>query len=861
MSPLKRRLIEETPFWCEKFAKIVDKRGRLIDFHLKPGQVEADRRLEAQRADGKPARMIILKARQIGFCLDPSTRVLTSDLQWVRIDDVLPGQELVAVDEEPPGGKGNHRRLRQATVEGKAEVRKQAFRLTMVDGRVLVATKQHRFLCRSSAGARWRQVARMKPGDLIRHVVEPWDEPGYEDGWLGGLIDGEGCLRRKERAGVELSISQRPNGVLDRARRYLQANRYTVREDTDDRTPENSQKFGRNPVGRLIVNRINELFRLIGQTRPERMIGTDWWTDKELPGKRSGEAWVQIAAIEPLTVQRMIDLQTSTGTFIAEGFVSHNSTLMQAKLLHRCTLRERYNAVTVAHDKETGGKLYRMAETIYGHLPDDPWLKPALGQHRRQHFLHFAGDGQWQRGDLFPDSYYSVDTAGEFQAGRGGTYRAIHASEVAFWQRINEKLTALMSAVPDDPDTMFVMESTANGFNEFKDWWDDAYEGRSEWTAFFWPWWKDDEYQLAFASPAEKERFIVGDPSNPYAEEEPDLVRHFGLTLEQLSWRRRVIANKGGGDIRYFHQEYPSTPEEAFISTGQKVFDPYRTAQLLVRVEVTDPRTPTPEHPGPLIGDLEATAHRTDPTQSGGTIEVPTAARFVPRERGVPNPTAPWRLWLPGDGEVDPAGEYVVAADPSGGKMETTDEPDYHAVQVIDLETREQVAEYRSRIEVALLTREILLAAILFNQATIAIERTGGWGIAPLSILYNDFHYPHIFRSKRTGSTSERVEHRLGWDTNVRTKPKLIAGMAELLRTEEDGIKSRALANEVRTYTRTERGTTEAEPGKYDDLLMAYMIGQEVARGLPRRGQFASHGDASAFTARPGVGAYDGRYR
>lgn len=516
------------------------------------------------------------------------------------------------------------------------------------------------------------------------------------------------------------------------------------------------------------------------------------------------------------------------------------STMIQAKLMHRCTLRERWDAATVAHDKETGGKLYRMAETIYAGLPNDDELKPKLGQHRRQQFLHFAGDGLWQQGDVFPDSRYTVDTAGEFNAGRGGTYRGVHASEVAFWGRINEKLTALTSAVPEDPETLFIQESTANGFNEFRDWWLDAEEGRSEWIAFFWAWWQEPEYVRAFASDDERERFIVADPNNPYAEEEADLVKAHDLTLEQLHWRRHVIANLFGGDVRKFHQEMPSTPEEAFITSGQKVFDGYRTAQLLVKTEITDPKAPTLLQSGPVIADLRPAELREEPTLSG-TIEVPQSARLEQRQKGLLNTDAPWRLWLPEDdsGELLRSSEYVMGVDVSGGRTDTTQEPDYHAIQVIDHRTKEQVAEYRSRIEPRLLVLQILLGALYFNNALVAIERTGGWGGAPNSILYNDYHYPFLYRSRKTGTTNDRVEHRLGWDTNVRTKPLLLAGFGELLRIEEDGIKSRALAGEVRTYTRTEKGTTEAEHGKYDDLLMAYMIAQEVAKLSPLMGAAA----------------------
>lgn len=538
------------------------------------------------------------------------------------------------------------------------------------------------------------------------------------------------------------------------------------------------------------------------------------------------------------------------------------STITQAKLTHRATLREHYDTLTIAHDRETGAKLSRMAETIYANLPEDPELKPKLGKFSRRREMHFAGEGMWTHGESYPDSRYLVDTAGEFQAGRGGTYRGVHGSEVAFWPQIILKLTALMAAVPDDPETMIVLESTANGFNEFRDLWDDAEEGRSDFLAFFWPWWREDEYTLDFASDTEREAFLVGDPDNPYAEREPDLVRDHELTLEQLNWRRYTIANKCGGDLRVWDQEYPTVPDDAFIATGQKVFDPYRVAQLVKRVESTDPKAPSEENPGPEIGDFQPGQMGTQINRSGDEIKVPASALWVPRERGLPNPEAPFKLWLP-DGEAEKrTRDYIVAVDPSGGRTETTKETDYHAIQVIDHRSREQVAEYRSRIEAERLAPLALLVALWFNNAWLVVERTGGYGVGILRILWLDFHYAYTYRSKRTGQTSEKTDHRLGWDTNVRTKPEMVDGMAGLLREEVDGIKSRTLAGEARTYTRTEKGSTEAEPGKYDDLLAAYMMAQAVARELPLRSGIDVGPSESAFVASAQrLGEYDTRYR
>lgn len=538
------------------------------------------------------------------------------------------------------------------------------------------------------------------------------------------------------------------------------------------------------------------------------------------------------------------------------------STISQAKLIHLCTQRSHYDALTVAHDRETGAKLFRMSQTIYANLPDDSEIKPELGEYRRRTFLHFAGDGDWKQGESFPDSRYLVDTAGEFEAGRGGTYRALHLSEIAFWPQIIQKLTALMQGVPDDPETLVILESTANGYNEFRDLWELAESGESEFEAFFWPWWKETEYTLPFVSETERGEFKIGDTASAYAEREPALVQEHGLTLEQLHWRRWTIANKCGGDIRVFDQEYPTTPDDAFISTGRKAFDPYRIAQLLVRVELTDPKKPREDNPGPVIGDFKATHYETQIDRGGNAIEVPSEALWTPRQRGIADPTAPFRLWLEPDdqGNLLRPNDYIIGVDVSGGRVEPSRDSDYHAIEVVDHRTREQVAEYRSRIEPEQLAPIVLLCALYFNNAWVAIERTGSHGIPVLRILYRDFHYPFVYRPKRTGTTAEKVDKRIGWDTTTRTKPEMIAGMAELLRTGEDGIKSRRLAGELRTLTRDENGSVDAEPGRFDDLAMAYMIAQQVARERPLPEGEDSPEEAGFVVPHSSVGDYDPRY-
>ena len=269
--------------------------------------------------------------------------VLTADLRWVRIENITVDTELIATDEDVPGGIGAGRKMRTATVEATREIFDYAFRLVMDNAQILIATGDHRFLTkiRGNVATKWSHVKHMRVGDEIRNVVKPWDAyQSYEDGWFAGILDGEGSLRAKDGAGAECSVAQVYGPVHDRIERYLIEKGYSYREEVEKREAGEKSKLGSKPLSKYVVSRMGEIFRLIGHTRPTRLMGKRWWEGKELPGrsKAHADAWSRIVSIELLGKRRMIDLQTSTGTFIAEGFVSHNSTLIEGMITWRAVL-------------------------------------------------------------------------------------------------------------------------------------------------------------------------------------------------------------------------------------------------------------------------------------------------------------------------------------------------------------------------------------------------------------------------------------------------------------------------------------------------------------------------------------------
>ncbi len=137
-------------------------------------------------------------------------------------------------------------------------------------------------------------------------------------------------------------------------------------------------------------------------------------------------------------------------------------------------------------------------------------------------------------------------------------------SEVAYWANAAEHAKGIFQAVPHERDTEIILESTANGVgNYFHEQWQLAESGQSEFIPIFVPWYWQDEY--VFPLPAD---FTVTD-------DEKDLKQYYGLTDEQLMWRRVKINELSVGGVdgsKAFMSEYPNTATEAFISTGEDTF-------------------------------------------------------------------------------------------------------------------------------------------------------------------------------------------------------------------------------------------------------------------------------------------------
>lgn len=259
------------------------------------------------------------------YCVAPSTRVLTANLEWKEAQQLTIGEELVGCDEEPIHRKEQgHRWIRGTQVERLTRLRQPCVRITTDQG-VVECSTEHRWLARKGFGTySWRRAKKLKSGQVIAFLCKPWQEDKtHEGGYLAGLFDGEGCL------GVGgASFNQNNTGdnalVLERGINLLREKGFVV----SSRQSSSSTHYAGILGGR------EEILRFLGSIRPSRLLAKARivWENRMLRSKTTPAA--RILHVEEIGEQEVIAIQTDKKTFIAEGFVSHNSQIEYRFLVH-----------------------------------------------------------------------------------------------------------------------------------------------------------------------------------------------------------------------------------------------------------------------------------------------------------------------------------------------------------------------------------------------------------------------------------------------------------------------------------------------------------------------------------------------
>ena len=255
----------------------------------------------------------------IMLCIDPKTKVLTSNLRWVNASTIKTGDEIIGVNEYPElNKKGEKRRLLRTIVENIDVIEQPKLRIYTTEGSTIVS-EGHRFLVYSShtGGYIWKEAIKLNEGDLIRYCVKPWEiTDSWYSGWLAGIADGEGCLYQGDRKGhVRLSISQsNKQGFAAIIREHLKLNGYPFYESLNKTDVVN------------FYLQSGKVLEFLGKERPIRLLSKFIEAiDNTRLGLPYDPTYARIQKVKKIGIGPVITIGTTSRTLITDGFVSHNS--------------------------------------------------------------------------------------------------------------------------------------------------------------------------------------------------------------------------------------------------------------------------------------------------------------------------------------------------------------------------------------------------------------------------------------------------------------------------------------------------------------------------------------------------------
>lgn len=164
-----------------------------------------------------------------------------------------------------------------------------------------------------------------------------------------------------------------------------------------------------------------------------------------------------------------------------------------------------------------------------------------------------------------------------------------HASEICSYNDI-EGLESYQNSLSEfNPNRLFLWESTARGWNIWKDMWDGARADPDHCVATFIGWWARQDQKIAQGS-RDWEKYGAPPPTQKEQKKIDEVRDRYGfvVTQEALAWfRRKIDPSRKGADEAYDVsedsykiQEQPWTEDEAFQQAGSIFFAPETLTEI-----------------------------------------------------------------------------------------------------------------------------------------------------------------------------------------------------------------------------------------------------------------------------------------
>jgi len=391
-----------------------------------------------------------------------------------------------------------------------------------------------------------------------------------------------------------------------------------------------------------------------------------------------------------------------------------------------------------------------------------------------------------------PDSQFTHHTAATVHGQRGLTSSYIHLTEAAFYPYAGA-FTSLLNTLSKDPNNVCIVETTANGMEgpgeAYYQYWEAAVAGDNEFLPIFLPWWEDPAYQLP-------EEFALDAPGDEYEKFLMNDIKHWKtgkkvkITKAQIAWFRETLSTRCEGIIERWRQEYPSTPEEAFIATGNPAF----TLEEMQYAENSVVKVP-------WRGRCVLTADQKH-AEIQKSIDGPLALYETPQK----------------------GHHYFIGVDSARGEESTMAPGDYAALGCINGETGCVAATYMSRVSPEELSSVAAALGYYFNGAMLNVE-LNNLGYVTMRELRDRLFYPlqYLWKGRDDRADKSKQGMAYGFETSDRYRRMMFNLYRTALHRKEVVPKDKTLVDQMKK-AKMEMGWRWNVAVGHDDLLMSVLL-------------------------------------
>lgn len=396
------------------------------------------------------------------------------------------------------------------------------------------------------------------------------------------------------------------------------------------------------------------------------------------------------------------------------------------------------------------------------------------------------------------------------------TVGILHGSEVPYWgDNAPDIWLGFAQSVPYRVGTMMFIEGTAHGAGDwFNCQWDNAELGLSDFVPVFFGWqdfpWSWDHESQKWVREYSRELPLENRSDEGRAhyqqllnDKEREMQARFGLTLEQIHWRRAKIITDCNGDERQFQQEFPSTAAEAFIGGGSNVFPPVVVEYYL---EQTAPQEPA----NVPVWQGNFSWHQEKPVL------------WEARPDGY---TRIWRKPKPGD-------RYVIGVDTAPGENPKSD---FNAAKILRIPTNpdeaiEEAAVCSCNGGLQVFCEQVACLYHVFGQPLTIIEIGGaGNGNSVQIELRDKYEVFNLYRRRIEDKAGNLMQMKHGFASNGKTKSHMVyVGKKYLGELTSVRLHDRTTVLEASHYVNKPEGKVRFGPSKlgdHDDNLDALLLG------------------------------------